>query len=72
MKQRRLSDEDFGDFFSSSAKQDRKPPKGIDELRKEIISTNPFRWASLKIDLRWLKKEMRKRGMDPEDARWLL
>ena len=69
---RALDQGDFDDLFGSADDIDRRPPARIEELRKEIARSNPMRWLSLQTDLRWLKRQMKKRGMNPEDARWLL
>lgn len=69
----RLTDQDVESFFAAANSKPKEiRPVTIGSLRKEIRTVNPVRWVRLQRDLRWLKKQMRKRGYREEDARWLL
>lgn len=37
---------------------------------QELQRRNPFRWARLQSDVRWVRKEIEKMGYDPEEVRW--
>lgn len=67
--QRQLTEEDIASW---DAQHMQKPPKTAERIRYEIKRANPVRFWRLQQDLAWLKREARKRGMNPEDARWLL
>lgn len=41
-------------------------------LADELQRTHPYRWARLKRDLKWARKEMIKLGLNPNDLRrWI-
>jgi hypothetical protein len=42
------------------------------DLRIFFRTLNRRRWTRLERDYRWLRKEMEKMGLNPEDARFLL
>ena len=66
---RALSDKDIDSFF----KEQRKPPAPmtLNRLRTHMSRKNYARWRRLKKDFAWMQREMRKLGLNPEDARWL-
>lgn len=41
-------------------------------VRRELQSRNKVRWNRLQGDFAWMKKELKKMGLNPEDARWYL
>ena len=41
-------------------------------LQDHIASKNKWRWRRLQRDYRWVEKEMKKLGLNPEEARFLL
>ena len=49
-----------------------RPPSNLATLRKRIYSLSPVRWKRMQRDFRWMQKQMKKMGLNPEDARWLL
>jgi hypothetical protein len=67
---RKLTDQDYHDF--NVAAESRQPPKNIDLVAAEIKASNPHRWRRMRGDHRWLRKKLAKRGMNPDDARWLI
>lgn len=43
-----------------------------ESIRSAIKSRNPVRFNRMMRDFRWMQKQMKKMGLNPEDARWLL
>lgn len=41
-------------------------------LQDLMARRNKWRWRRLNRDYKWLEKEMKKLGLNPEDARFLL
>lgn len=66
---RLLNDKDIADFIGPMSKPPR--PTTLDSLRGHMRSKNPVRWHRLRRDFAWMQREMRKLGLNPEDARWL-
>lgn len=68
---RRMTHTELGRLFDAGIQ---KPPTSttIEELRKNIRLRNPVRWKRLQKELRWVEKQMKKMGHNPEDARWIL
>jgi hypothetical protein len=50
----------------------RVKPLTHDEIIKAVKKRGSFRWWRLNHDYKWLKKQMKKMGYSPEDARELL
>ena len=50
------------------------PPKKFDTemIWKHLKSKNLVRAYRVKSDYRWMQRELKKLGLNPEDARWLL
>lgn len=76
-KTRRLNDDDFEGMWEAATDRVtdafRKPRK---MTREEIIAfvkqSNSYRWWRLQHDYKWLKRQMKKLGQNPDDARELL
>jgi hypothetical protein len=49
-----------------------RPPKNLLQMQAAVARRNPRRWRRMQRDLKWLEKRMKKMGLNPEDARWLL
>lgn len=66
---RRINEDDIASWFKATE----KPPKEytIERLREHMRMKNPVRWRRLRKDFAWMMREMKKLGMNPEDARWL-
>jgi hypothetical protein len=47
-------------------------PRTIEDVKALVRNRNPIRWRQLQGDFRWLQKEMKKMGLNPEDARYIL
>ena len=68
---RKLTDEDIDGFYAAAEKRPMKE-RTIVNIQEEIKLKNPVRWNRMQRDLKWLKKQMRKMGLNPEEARWVL
>jgi hypothetical protein len=71
-KPRNLSVEDYAGWDAALDARASIPPRTVEQVRATIKMKNPIRWAQLQRDLRWVGKEMKKMGLNPEDARYLL
>jgi hypothetical protein len=72
-QKKRLDDEVVLSFFEAADERRRtKKPRNRDELIESIKKKNSYRWWRLQHDYKWLQKEMRKAGYNPEEARELL
>lgn len=71
---RQLRDADLVGWNESLSERARRQPKPEtwEEVRRAIQMSNPVRWGHLQSELRWLKKKMKKMGLNPDDARYLL
>lgn len=49
-----------------------RKPETLEAVRKLIKHRNPVRWMQLQRDYKWVQKEMKKLGLNPEDARYIL
>lgn len=68
---RDLTDEDFVDWDISI--QNRKPTlQNKEHAIQAIRRMNPYKWAEYKRNYKWVQKQMKKLGLNPEDIRWLL
>ena len=73
VKPRILQQDDIDSWMSAADERSRKPsPSTQDEIVKAIRKRNFVRWWRLKRDYKWLCKEMKRLGLNPEDARFLL
>ena len=68
--QRRLTSDDVDSFVEAATL--RKEPRTTAQARAAIRQSNPVRWWRLQGDLKWLRREMKRMGLNPEDARWIL
>jgi len=41
-------------------------------VRKELRRRNPVRWNRMQGDFHWMQKQLKKMGLNPDDARWYL
>lgn len=67
---RTLNDADYVGFFEAADR--RVKPKTREQMIAYIESRNAFRWWRLKHDYKWLKKQCKKMGLNPDEARELL
>lgn len=47
-------------------------PRTIQDVQALLRHRNPIRWNQLRRDFRWMQKEMKRMGLNPEDARYIL
>lgn len=66
---RHMTDAEFQSIISDKPP---KPPTTTAEIRKAIFTQNPVRWKRLQREIAWMKKRMKKMGLNPEDFRWVL
>lgn len=71
-KPRDLTSADLVSWDDAMMSRDRTAAKTVEQVRQAIRYKNPIRWMQLQGDIRWVKREMKKMGMNPEDYRWLL
>lgn len=69
-----LRDADLIGWDVSLSERARRQPKPETwaEVRRAISHENPVRWAQMQSEFRWLKRKMKKMGLNPEDARYVL
>lgn len=66
---RPLTDEDMSSWFAAAERQDGyQPPRGREAVRRHLTKRNAVRFWRLKRDYKWLRKELAKIGINPEDA----
>lgn len=47
-------------------------PQTREDIIRLIRNRNPLRWHGFVKDYKWVQKEMKKLGLNPDDARYLL
>lgn len=67
---RTLDDADYVSWFAAADR--RTDPLSRDELIVEIKKRNPHRWWRIQYDYKWLRRQMKRLGQNPDDARELL
>ncbi len=65
-------DDDMVDSFFEAAEQRPKRPQNRDELIELIKKNNSYRWWRLQHDYKWLRRQLKKNGYNPDEARELL
>lgn len=68
----RLTDDDYVAFDAAldiRTGYKRLPPRTIEEARQAVRRKNPIKYAQIMRDYHWLQKQMRKLGLNPDDAR---
>lgn len=69
-QKRRLNDEDVLGFFTAA--DSRSGAMTRDEVIAAIEKRNAYRLWRIRHDFKWLQKQMKKLGQNPDDARELL
>lgn len=69
---RDLTADDYASWDEALNARASMNPRTVASVRNQIRGKNPIRWAQLQRDLRWVAKEMKKMGLNPEDARYIL
>ncbi len=67
---RALRDEDVIEFFAAA--DNRTGSKTREQILADLERKNSYRMWRIRHDFKWLKKQMKKMGQNPEDARELL
>lgn len=67
---RHPTEEEYMGWFEAAAQ--RKPTVSFQAAIKKIEISNPYRLWRLKRDFKWLQRQFKKAGIDPEEARWFL
>ncbi len=67
---RPLTEQDFDGF--RAAADERPKPRTIEDIRRRLTERNFVRMNRLQKEYRWMQREMKKMGLNPEDARWVL
>lgn len=49
-----------------------RPEKTVESIRRLMRNRNPVRWHQVQRDFKWLQRQMKKAGLNPEDARYIL
>ena len=70
-RQRKILDDEMVDSFMKSADK-RTGPRTTEEIVEIIKARNGYRLWRLRKDYKWLQKEMRRLGYNPDDAKELL
>jgi len=69
-KPRRLSGDDIASFYKAA--DNRTSPLTREEILARLQRKNSYRMWRIRYDFRWLQRQMKKMGQNPEDARELL
>lgn len=69
-QKKQLSPEDIESFNDAADK--RQPMTSKTEILAYLHRKNSYRMWRLGYDYRWMQRMMKKKGLNPEDARWLL
>lgn len=69
---RRDLDDDDRTSWDDALDEDRdSKPKNMAEVRRALKRYNKFKYNQMMRDYRWLQKQMKKMGHNPEDARYI-
>ena len=72
-ERRDLTEEDRLSWYDAGTSRPKGPAdRTIQDVRALVRNRNPVRWRQLQKNFKWVQKEMRKMGLNPEDARYLL
>lgn len=71
---RDLTEQDVLGWADALDRREKAPikPRTIQDVRALIRNRNPVRWNQMQRDFRWVQKQMKKAGLNPEDARYIL
>lgn len=68
----RLTEEDHVDWSEAAQAGYHPKPQTVEQIREALRRTNPVKWRQVQADLRWVQKHMKRMGLNPEDARYVL
>ena len=69
---RDLTDDDRLSWDNALSNRTFSKPRNLIEAGERIRLRNPVRWWGMKRDYKWLQKQLKNMGVDPDQARWLL
>lgn len=64
------SEEDFELFFEAA--ENRITPRSKSKIIAEIEKKNSYRWWRIRHDYKWLKRQLKRMGYNPDEAKELL
>jgi hypothetical protein len=68
----RLTPEEYVDWSEAANAGFHLKPQTVEDIRAALRRTNPVKWRQIQADMRWIEKHMKKMGLNPEDARYVL
>lgn len=72
-ERRNLTEDDRLSWYDAAGEREKAiRPQTVADVQALVRNRNPIRWYQLQSDFRWLKKQMKKLGLNPEDARYML
>lgn len=73
-KPRNLTEDDRLGWDDAMDQRQKSPlqPRTVQDVQRLIRNRNPLRWHGIQKDFKWVQKEMKKLGLNPEDARYIL
>lgn len=70
---RDLTEDDRLAWYDAASEREKAiRPQTIADVQALVRNRNPIRWRQLQGHYRWLQKEMKRLGLNPEDARYML
>lgn len=72
MQYRQKASDIYEQLTSDYNERERPVSASVDEVRRMLRNQNPVRWWRLQRDVRWMKRMMKRKGINPEEFRWLL
>lgn len=70
---RRLTVQDLTAFQDAQDERfSKRELRRIEDVRAEISKVNPVKFWQMRRDFKWLQRQMKKLGLNPEDARYIL
>lgn len=68
---RPLQDEDFDDW-TLAGEASMPSMRTRADVQRRLRQINPVKWRQINGDINWMKKHMKKLGLNPEDYRYIL
>lgn len=70
---RDLTEDDRLAWYDAASEREKAiRPQTIADVQALVRNRNPIRWRQLQGHYKWLQKEMKRLGLNPEDARYML
>lgn len=72
-ERRDLTEDDRLAWYDAGSEREKAiRPQTIADVQALVRNRNPVRWRQLQGHYKWLQKEMKRMGLNPEDARYML